>query len=376
MAKHGRGEGSVYKRADGRWAAAFTLADGGRKYYYANTRREVAERLRAGLQTQSQGLPATNERERVGPWLTHWLADIATPNLRPKTIASYDAIVRRHLLPTLGRIVLTRLTPDDVERYCAAKAAGGLAPKTVRHHHSVLRRALREAERRGLIQRNVARLVTPPKAARFEVRPLTPQEARAILDATGRDRLAALYALALGLGLRQGEVLGLRWEDVDLPAGTVTVRQTLQRYDGAYHLGEPKTERSRRSLAMPEQLAGILRQHRARQAEEQIAAGKDWRGKDWGLVFASEMGEPLSGIQVTRRFQRLLSAAGLPRMRFHDLRHGAATVLLALGVDLRTIMETLGHSQISVTMDVYAGVIPELKRDAAERVGAALWGTA
>ena len=376
MAKRGNAEGSIYKRTDGRWAGAITVAGGGRKYFYSKTRREVAAKVRGGLDAEAKGLPASNDRERVDTWLTHWLEDIATPNLRPKTIASYGAIVRRHLIPTLGHIGLSRLTPDDVERYCANKAAAGLAPKTVRHHHSVLRRALREAERRGLIQRNVARLVTPPKPPRYEVRALTPRDARAILAATREDRLSALYSLALGLGLRQGEALGLHWNDIDLVNGSVSVRYTLQRYDGAYHLGEPKTERSRRTLAMPTPLTEALRRHRVRQAEEQLAAGPSWQGGDWGLAFANELGAPLSGIQVTRRFQRLLAEACLPRMRFHDLRHGAATVLLALGVDLRTIMETLGHSQIGVTMDVYAGVIPELKRDAADRVGAALWGSA
>ena len=159
-------------------------------------------------------------------------------------------------------------------------------------------------------------------------------------------------------------------------SGSLSVRNTLQRYDGAYHFAEPKTQRSRRTLALPKPLVDDLRRHRTLQLQEQLVAGAAWQGREWDLVFCDAIGRPLSGIQVTRRFQQLLLEAGLPRMRFHDLRHGAATILLALGVDLRTIMETLGHSQIGVTMDTYAGVIPELKRDAADRVGTALWGTA
>jgi integrase len=278
-------------------------------------------------------------------------------------------IVGLHLAPELGRTPLVKLTPEAVQRYMNRKQEAGLSARTVQYHHAVLRRALNQAERWGLVPRNVARLASPPRVQRPEVRPLTAEQARTFLAATKGDRLAPLYALALGLGLRQGELLGVTWDDVDLEVGTLAVRRTLQRYGGAYHLDEPKTERSRRTIPLPAGLTGVLRAHRARQLEERLRAGPEWEGDAWRLVFATERGEPLSPCQLTRRFQAALRAAGLPRQRFHDMRHAAASFMLSQGVPLRVAMEVLGHSQIAVTANTYSHVMPEIQRDAMERVG-------
>jgi integrase len=195
------------------------------------------------------------------------------------------------------------------------------------------------------------------------VQPLTPAEIRLLLEHVEGDRLEALYVLALATGLRQGELLGLGWPDVDLSAGVLTVRRSLQRVNGVIDFVEPKTLRSRRTVSVPASVGDLLRRHRQRQAGERLKAGSVWQEND--LVFTTGTGRPLDGTNVTRRFQRLLAAAGIPQRRFHDLRHSCATVLLAQGVAARVVMEILGHSQILVTQNTYTHVLPEMHRDAA-----------
>ncbi len=372
MGKRGNCEGSVYRRADGRWAASVSLETGKRKTYYGKTRAEASKKLAEALRDQEHGLPLVGGRVALAAFLRRWLEDSARPALRPRTYESYAMIVERHLIPSLGHISLLKLTPDRVQAYMNEKRAEGLSARTVQYHHAVLRRALGQAERWGLVFRNVARLVSPPRVQRSEVRPLTPTEARVLLEAIKGDRLEALYSVALGLGLRQGEALGLTWSEVDLDAGELKISQTLQQFGGAFHLVEPKTAKSRRTMAIPKPLLAALRAHRMRQTEERLRLGEAWQDS-WGLVFTTEAGEPLDATKVTRRFQAILEKAGLPRQRFHDLRHAAATYMLSQGVPLRVAMEMLGHSQIAVTANTYSHVLPELQRDAAERVGALLW---
>lgn len=212
------------------------------------------------------------------------------------------------------------------------------------------------------------------RVPRYELTPLDPAQARRLLDVIRGDRLEALYTVALAVGLRQGEALGLRWEDVDLDAGMMNVRHALQRVDGRLVLVEPKSHTSRRTIALPAGTVAALREHRRRQLEERVLAGRRWQDQD--LTFTTTIGTPLDGTAVTKRFQRLLAYAGLPRQRFHDLRHACASLLLAQGVHPRVVMEVLGHSQISLTMNTYSHVIPALQREAADRMEALLAGGA
>ncbi len=345
-----------------------------RKYYYGGTRAEVARKLLRAQASQAQGVPLPGERLTVGAFLQRWLTDTAQPSVRPRTYLSYAMIVQKHLTPAIGRTPLTRLTPDMVQTYMNQKLATGLSARTVQYQHAVLRRALHVAESWGLVQRNVARLARPPRVRRPEIHPITAEQARAFLAAVADDRLATLYTLALATGLRQGELLGLRWADADMDAATLTVQRTLQRYGGAFHLDEPKTERSRRTVPLPPLCVEALRRHRAMQAEERLRVGAAWQGQ-WGLVFCTALGEPLSGFAVTRHFQAALARAGLPRQRFHDTRHDAASFMLALGVPLRVVMEVLGHSQIHVTANTYAHIALDIQRDALSGVGALLGGS-
>ena len=254
--------------------------------------------------------------------------------------------------------------------------AAGMPERSVAHNRAVLRNALNTALRWNLVARNVASLAQPPSVPQREVRVLTTPDAQRLLNAVRGDRLEAVFSVALGLGLRQSEALGLQWDDVDLDGAQLHVWRTLQRVDGEYRFFGPKTARSRRTIPVPPPVMRALHVHRARQMEERLRVGPAWQGATWGnLVFADEAGQPLSGFHVTRRFKALLAAAGLPDMRYHDLRHGAASLMAAQGVPARVAMEVLGHSQISTTMEIYSHVTEESQRDAVNRVAEALWGT-
>jgi integrase len=379
MAKRGNSEGSIYRRSDGRWAASVDLgqADGRRrrKAFYAKTRQDVGRKLQAAQRALADGLPLVDQRQTLGGFLEIWLRDSVARKVRPRTLQRYQEIVKLHLTPRLGRIPLAKLTPAHVERMMNEAIGQGAAPRSACHHRAVLRTALNVAMKWGVLGRNVASLAGPPRVPEREIRALGQADARALLEAVRGDRLEALFTVALALGLRQGEALGLRWPDVDLGGALLTVQRSLQRVNGEWLSPEPKTPRSRRTLHLPGPVTAALREHRARQLVERLRLGAAWQGETWGdLVFTDEAGGPLSGFYVSRRFKALLAVAGLPPMRYHDLRHGAASLMAAQGVPARVAMEILGHSQISTTMNIYAHVAPELGRDAADRMGAALWG--
>lgn len=260
----------------------------------------------------------------------------------------------------------------------------------------MLRRALNQAMRFGLVVRNADALADPPKIERAEIRPFSPDRARKLLDVVKGDRLEALYSVALALGLRRGEILGLRWaEDVDLDACTIRVQQAIRRIGpkasgeekGSLRTAEPKTERSRRTIAMPDAVVRSLRAHRARQLQERMRAGTRWQ--DRGFVFTTRIGTPLEPRNVHRHFKRMLkkmterrrdeqqeTKPAAPSIRFHDLRHSAASLLLAMGVPMRTVMQMLGHSSITVTADTYSHVAPAMMRDAADKMDSILAGAA
>lgn len=362
--RRGHNEGTIRHRSDGRWEARISLANGKRKSLFGRTRRDVQDKLRTAQREIEAGLDLGAGRQTVGAFLDRWLVDVAKPSIRPKTYASYTQLVRLHLKPALGHHQLAKLSPHHVQMMMNAKSAAGLSPRTVQYLRAVLRRALGQALKWGLVTRNVATLVDPPRSQRPDVVPLSPLQARAFLTAAKGDRLEALYSVAIALGLRQGEALGLGWDDVDLDAGVLRVRYALQRIDGTLQLVEPKTKRSKRTIPMPPTIVAALRDHRVRQLEERLLAGSRWQ--DHAVVFPSSIGTPMDARNVVRRFHALLDKAGLPSMRFHDLRHTCASLLLAQHVPPRVVMETLGHSQIALTMDTYSHVMPVMQREAAD----------
>lgn len=365
--RRGRGEGSIYRRGDGRWCAILDLGWSGgqrrRRFLYGKTRAETAQRLHDALRAQRDGLPVTGERQTVAAFLSSWL-DAVRARVRPATHERYESYIRLHVAPHIGHLPLARLTPAQLQGLYADRLAAGLSPMSVRHLHAVLHTALDQAERWAVVARNVADLVDAPRAPRHEMTALSPEQVRVLLDAATGERHEALYTVAVTTGMRLGELLALRWRDVDLDAGTAQVRASLvAERGGGFTFAEPKSARSRRQVMLTQAALAALRQHRVRQAEERLHAGPAW--DDLDLVFANEVGRPLSRANlVGRSFLPLLRRAGLPRIRFHDLRHTAATLLLGRGVHPRIAADMLGHATVAVTLDTYSHVTPTMQREA------------
>lgn len=367
--KRGQNEGSIYKRPDGRWCAQVNLGyvngKRKRKYLYGDTRAEVAAQMtKVQRDLQQYIMPVADERLTVKAFLTRWLEDAAQPSLRGTTYASYKGVVNGHLIPAFGRIALVKLTAPDVLKYQKTKLVSGLSARTVTYHRAILRRALADAVKWELVYKNAAALASPPRAVRHEVSPFTPDEARTFLSKIPGNRLEALYVMAMGTGMRQGELLGLTWKSVNLDTGTATVKQQMQRVNGKLTLVEPKTAQSRRTVALPSIVVTALTAHRERQRFERKWAGSRWQ--EHGLVFTTTIGTPLDSANVTHNFQKTLSDAKIRKQRFHDLRHCAATLMLTQGADLRTIMDVLGHSTITLTANTYAHLTDATRRVAAD----------
>lgn len=290
----------------------------------------------------------------------------ARPRLRARTYADYKVIVDKHLVPALGNLRLQKLGPENVQELFRVKTEEGLSARRIAVIRAVLHTALAQAFEWGAVGRNVADMVKAPRCTRYEAATLDVGQAKALLRTANRHRLGALFSVALAVGVRLGEALGLRWEDIDLKRGTLSVRQTLQRVDKKLVFGEPKSEKARRSISLPPMTVTTLRRYRAQQRQERLKAGGGWHDSD--LVFTSTIGTPLDDRNVRRAFKELLKGAQLPRIRIHDLRHTCATLLLAQDVHPKVVQEILGHSQISLTLDTYSHVLPHVGRDAAQQM--------
>lgn len=366
--RRGNNEGTITHRKDGRWEARVTVGwrDGKlqRKSYFGKTRQEAAEKLTAALRARQQGLTLHDERQTVGSFLTHWLEEVVQPKSRYSTLRSYKQIVNNHLIPGIGNIPISKLSPQSVSAFLKSKHDDGISAE---HLRRVLRAALSDAVRWDLIPRNVASLAACPKRSKAEIRYLDPDQARQFLDAIKGHQHEALYTTALAVGIRLGEALGLKWTDLDLQSGTLTIRRQIQRVHGKLQFVDPKTSNARRTIPLPEFAVKALQSLWVRQQlEDKELSGEKWQ--DHGLVFTSSIGTPCDERNVRRSLTKILCTNGLPKLRFHDLRHSCATLLLSQGTDPRTIMQTLGHSQISLTLNTYSHVIPALQREAADRM--------
>lgn len=379
MKKRGQSEGSTFQRkSDGRWCAQLNLGwENGRrrrKLFYGATAAEVQDKLLKARSDHSQGLPVAVERQTVKRFLETWLEDAVKNSVRPLTFEQYHQHVRLYLSPALGQLQLAKIAPQHVRTFLKQRLDAGLSPRTVQLSLVILRRALGQAVKDGLLGRNVAKLVDGPRVERFEAKSLSPEQARRLLDTVDGHRLEALYTAALAVGLRMGEALGLRWQDVDLDRRTLTVNRILERigrgHGSTLQLVEPKTSRSRRTVNLPETAVRTFKAHRIRQLEARLAAGSRWH--DQNLIFPNTLGKPLDPHELHDGFKALLLKAGLPDCRFHDLRHSAASLMLAQGVPLRSIQEILGHSSIALTANLYAHVGEHLKREAADAMDSIL----
>jgi integrase len=370
--KCGNNEGSIKRRLDGRWEARITLDGKQRKSFYGKTRQEVARRLAEAQRDRDKGLPIVGERQTVAQYLTTWLKT-AAPTVKDSTWIRYESLIRIHVLPTLGATTLSKVTPQQVQALYVGRLSAGASPTTIIHVHALLHLAFDEALRLSLLQRNVIDLVNPPRRKRHDMHVLAPEQARALLEATATDRMEALYVLALTTGMRQGELFALKWPDVDLENKCVHVRATVQRLrllqplsgqpSSQFAFSEPKSARSRRKIALTTVAVEALCRHRFRQLEERLAVGPAWQDTD--LVFPNSVGKPIEVGNLTRRnFWPLLDKAGLSHIRFHDLRHTAATLLLLQRVHPKVVSEMLGHASIAITLDLYSHVLPDMQLEA------------
>lgn len=369
--RRGSGEGSIRQRADGRWEGRIEAgwsATGARRRasVFGRTRLEVVGKLRQLQAQRAAGLPVVDGRTTVGSYLNRWLETVQ-PRVRPATHVRYKGIVTGQLVPSIGRIRLAALQPQQVAGMLAQLQRDGLAPRTVHHARAVLRTALSDAERLGVVTRNVAKLTEAPRVPSPAPRVLSPAEARAVLEAMSDPELRRLATVAVNTGLRQGELLGLRWSDVDLRAPELHVTMALQRLGGETRLVETKSRTSRRTVPLTADAVEALSQERRVQLEARLAAGGRWTEPIPGLVFTTATGAPRSPSAVTHQFAESLAAAGIPHLRWHDLRAAFGGLMLASGSDLATVSSLLGHSSIAITASTYAGVLPSLKKDAAQR---------
>lgn len=368
------GDGSVFPYRNG-YAAVLDLgwSEGKRqrRWVYGSTEAVVMKKFNEAKRLASEGLDLKVPPQSLNEWLDEWIELKRRAGTRSSTLRSYRWLIETHLRPTLGHVKLTKITPTMIRRLLEAKSAGGLSTATVRHIHGLIRNVLADAEREELIYRNPAKLVRPPALERAERRALTLPDARRLIQSIRGDRLEALWICALSLGLRRSELLGLRWIDVDFDAGTVAVKQSLQRLNGKLEFAKPKTDRSIRLIPAPPEVLDHLRNHRKRQAAERLQIGERW--SENGLVFSSTVGTPLEPRNVDRAWATARHRADLDWLRLHDLRHACATFMLISGASPRTVMQTLGHSQIGITMNTYAHVLPEIERAAVDDAARALF---
>ena len=386
--KRGNNEGTVSKRKDGKWCAAITIGtkDDGkpdRKFYYGKTRQEVAEKLNQAIHDVKKGTFVPTNKIKVSEWLQTWLFEYKKPSVRPSTFANYEMFVRVHLAPAIGGLLLKDLAPQHLQRLYNEKlvsgkvdGSGGLSAASVRYMYVVIHEALDQALRNNLVTRNVSNAPKLPQLKKTKVEVFTVESQMKFLAILAGERLRAAFVLALGTGVREGELLALRWQDVDLKDGTIRIEQSVRRcktFDKdsptktILLFGPVKTAAGNRSIPLPAGVLTELKAHKKRQLTEQLAAGELWEKS--GLVFTTELGKVVEPRNLIRRYYQLLKNAGLEHLKFHAAgRHTFATRLLEANEHPKTVQEMLGHSSIVVTLDLYSHVLPEIKQAAAAKL--------
>jgi integrase len=372
--KNGNGEGGITRhKGSGLYMARYTVqtpTGPKRKTLYGKTRREVDEKLTKAKANRDDGLVFDADNLTLGNYLDRWINDSVRDTVRQRTWERYEQIVRVHIKPALGRVKLKNITPTHARALYREKLNTGLAPRTVNYIHTTLSKALKDAVADGLITRNPASSVKAPRPKKKEIRPLSSEQAKAFLKAVRGNRFEAAFVVALHCGLREGEILGLKWSDVDMYAGTLQVRRTLSEAL-AGHLFEPPKNGKGRNVKLTACAVEALRNHLTRQIEEIESLGD--RYQDQGLVFPSQVGTAMNAKNLTARsFKPLLKRAKLPNIRFHDLRHTFATLMLQNGEHPKVVQEMLGHATIAITMDTYSHVLLNMQRDAVDRLGVLL----
>jgi integrase len=371
MARRANKEGSVYQRkSDGKWVASITLNDGRRKVFYADKQADALKKLKIAIQEQEKGTLAVGPQHTLAQYLDYWLS-VYKQSIRPRSHERYEQIIRLHLVPTLGKVKLDKLSPQHLQTLYTKKLEEGLSTNTVIVIHGMLHKALKSAIRWGILAQNVCDRVDIPRRTPFEIHPLTVEQIQKLLEAVRGHTNEALFILAIATGMRRGEIAGLKWQDTNMEQGTLQVQRSLTRVPTAmgsgYREAEPKTEKSRRSIALPDFAIVALIKHRERQEVIKQKAGEYWQEHDY--VFCTSVGEHIHpGHHILEEFKKLLKKAGLPDVRFHDLRHSSATLLLSMGTHPKIVQERLGHHDIGTTMDIYSHVLPSMQEGAMKQM--------
>lgn len=357
------GEGSIYQRADGMWAGSLPLPESPdgkrkRKVVYGKTRRQVSDKLKEAALALSNGTLQPSARLKVGPYLDLWLHDVIQPLRGHRTYEGYECQIRVNIKPHLGNKALVSLTARDVQAWITTLSSSGLSPRTVEYAHATLRACLNQAIIWGDLTRNVALLARLPKKEKQEQQVLILEQAKHFIEWCRQEKYGNLFIFAIGTGLRKSECLGLRWQDIDLEAGVLVVRQQVQRRSGVTYYSSPKTEKGKRTILLPTFTRDALTRQLEQQTRDRLVRS---RYEDRGLVFAGDHGQPRDQRSVSRNLDAIFLAAGIPRISFHDLRHTFATLLLARGVDVRLAMDLLGHSQANVTQSTYQHVLRDMR---------------
>ncbi|MFO1045992.1 MAG: site-specific integrase [Planctomycetaceae bacterium] len=361
--RRGKGEGSICQRANGLWMARIGVgrdATGKRltKTFYGKTKKEVADKLTGEASALLTGTSVTSGKMTVADLLTKWYEESAKPNTSPGTAAEYKRIVDSHIVPKIGSVKLSALRPLHIQTMLSALEKDGKGARTRQYCYVTLHRAFVIAMRWQLLSRNPCDGVDPPKVTKRRVTPLTPEQAKNLLAISQTNRFHAVYVLALTTGMRQGELFGLQWDDINLKDGILQVRHSLENVNNKLRLKEPKSESGKRQIALPEMAVKALWDHKAKQLAEGLAGCPHvFPDSDGGLLRRSNF--------LKWSWFKIRIAAKLEGVHFHDLRHSCASLMLADGVQMKAIQAILGHSTISMTMDTYAHLMPDSQRIAA-----------
>jgi len=382
--KRSNGEGSICRRSDGTWQAQATVGfdpatgKSKRKTFYGKTRKEVVDKMQKVLVEFKTGNYIEPTALTIGQWLDDWHQG-RKPHISENTHELLGTMIRCHLNPVLGAIRLKDLRTRDIQKLLNEKFSsgrvdgrGGLSPRTVKHIHSALNGALRQAVKERLLLHNPCEGVELPRKVNREMRTFSREDLQLFLAKTKNHPHYPAFLLTIGTGLRRGELLGLRWSDVDFHKGMLSIKQQIVRGRHGLLFGEPKTPKSKRSIALHKELIDVLKAHKKQQNEVRLLLGAAYA--DHGLVFCREDGMPLDPCQFARQFGAAVKRAGLEKIRFHDLRHSYATLSLEAGVSLKAIQEVLGHTSITMTGDIYGHVTERMRQEAADKIGAVLVG--
>lgn len=380
MAKrNAQGAGSIRERKDGLWEARYTVgrnpATGKqvRKSVYGKTQQEVRKKLTAITSDLDNGVFTEPSKLTFGNWLKIWLDEYCV-SIKPRTKSLYENCIEYRIKPFLGSVKLQKLKPAMIQKFYNDALNGkqdnkkAISPKTVKNLHGIVHKALQQAVEIGYIKLNPAAVCVLPKVQKAKINPMDEQQTKLFIKAIANEPLRRLFLVALFTGMREGEVIGLTWDNVDLKNGTIYITQQLQRHDGEYKLMPPKNSKSRLIVPAP-YIMDILKEEQTAQKENRLKAGPLWENKN-GFVFTNAIGGHYSQQYVHKKFKNVVQSIEMPGLRLHDLRHTYAVAAIRAGDDIKTVSENLGHASVAFTLDIYGHVTDEMRQSSAERMQA------